>query len=325
MNEQPYQTGTSGDDTPYTLRELYGEFLDGLRGRSVSNLKNYNIRTRIFLETYGHRDPRDIKRSDINKWYESLVDSEKYRPVTLSGYRQSMKALFSWLVRDGYININVADHLRAGRFITPNVKSRVPNEDNVKKISEIAEQWFTSEIRTERRAACFWFWALESAGRIGGICYLKLKEYLRGRQRPDANGVYQFDTWSKGKEVIFEVTDITIRASNAWLEVRPESDRPELITTIWHHQHPVNRIVTEQGCKAFKRLSVAADIYPYITSKQLRHRAGTILTRDHDPKIAAMKLCHADAQTTAQTAIAYYYQPDRSEVSRVTAMLAGRI
>lgn len=305
-----------------TLRQQFNEFVECV-GQSESNVKNYKTRLRVFLHKHGHCEPKEITRSHINKWYQQLVDSGDFRPVTLSGYRQAIKGFFNWLIENGNVDINVAKHVKAGRFITPNPKSRCPKEDDVKKVTEIAKEWLTSEFASKRRAACFWFWSLEGGGRVGGTCNMRLEEYLRGRDFPDENGIYQFTTWSKGKEVIFEVTEKTITATNAWLEVRPESDRKELMTTIWARRFPINRVVTEQACKDFKQLSQAAGLSHYITSHMLRHRLGTILTQRFDPKIAAMKLCHADAHTTAQTAIAYYYRPDRSEVSRATAMLAN--
>lgn len=294
----------------------YPKFISQV-GQSPANLKNYTVRLRHFLKLYGTYQPHHIEPAHINTWYREI--SPEKAPATLAGYRQAVRALFNYLLRvDKRVAFNPAGHLRTGRYISTTPK--IPPERDIGIVSAVAEHWQYSKKSLERRAATFWFWSLESGSRIDGLCNLLLPEFERGLRLPDGNGVYQFLTISKNKEVIIEVTQTSVHAALRWLETRPDTQKiTQLLTT---SRRPYNRMVTETACRDFVRISDAAKIGYTITSHQLRHRIGTMYTQTYDPKVAGMKLNHADAETTAATAIAYYYRPSRAAVSAATAALA---
>lgn len=300
------------------INDSFNQFIETLDGQSKANLKNYRQRLKLFIGTHGDSAPTAITPADINIWY-ATIDNGKRKPTTLNGYKQAIKAFFNWLHSNEHISTNPTRHLTNTQSISQEV--RVPAEADVRLVTTTAYKWMQSKRPKERRAACLWFWSLESGGRLGGFLYLKLREFERGAKRPDTNGVYQFNTVSKGRENLLEVTVKTVRATWAWFNVRPISETAELITSL---TKPYNPIVTETACDDYEMLSAAAGLDYTIASHMMRHRMGTLITEKYDAKIAAMKLNHADWQK-ATTAITYYYRPSRSAVSSVTAELSNPI
>ncbi len=297
------------------LSELLALFLESLRGQSRANLRLYRQRLAVFVALYGSLSPAALSPGLVNAWYRQ-VDDGRRGPATLAGYRQAVKAFTAWMLREGLLTIDPARHLRAGRYIS--TRPRVPSDLDMSAALRVAGEWLTGSALQRRDAALFML-AVETGGRVGGLCALRLVAVHLALAQPDQNGVYAVVTASKGRDVLLEFTYISARAVLAWLEMRPGlSSSGRLFCSL---SSPFGAMSSELACRGYERISRAAGV-PTITSHALRHRVGTLYTQVYDPKVAALKLGHADAATTAATAIAYYYRPDRGVVSAATAALA---
>lgn len=298
-----------------TMHENCRRFLDQLHGQSTANQRLYRQRLKYFLSTYGHMAPADLTPRHVNQWYAAINDSSRGL-ATLAGYRQAIKAYCAWMVREQLVSVDPARHLRAGRYIS--TRPRTPSEMDLLATLAIAKHWQTG-TPLQRRDAALFILSTETGARVGGLCAIHLNAAQLALTAPDPNGVYALTTTSKSRELILEFTYYSGQAILSWLEVRP--DQTKSTRLFCGLTPPFNNLNTELACRGYQRLSLAAGV-PTITSHSLRHRIGTIYTRAYDPKIAALKLGHSDASTTAATAIAYYYRPDRAQVSAATAALA---
>lgn len=311
-----------------TLNNLLDPFLDSLGGRqSAANRRNHRTRLAPFLALHGHKHPAHISRADVRAWLQA-VDQRGYRPATVSGYRQALKAFFAWLVNEGVLAESPANTVRVGAF-TAGGRSKLPAEPDVERVTALAHEWLQSDQPHQVRDAAIWLLSLNSGARLGEIRNLRRSDAAAAlAQGPDAHGVYRVPSAGKTGPVTLRFSGDVAHALRCWLAVRPPARVDVLfITTLARRSpsdpetrhRPLTRSAATEG---YQRICIAAGIARPILSHALRHRLGDRATRQHGAKVAALILNHRDADTAA-TAIAFYSHPNEDDMSQAISDAYG--
>lgn len=327
-----------------TLDKLFNKFLEGLQGQSAMSQRNYRLRLRKFLDRYGAYSPQRIQRRHINRWHEWLKERDLAGP-TMAGYRQALRAYFNWMVVEGYIDRNPADHLKIGSYMP--ARHKLPPEADVERITRmvvswleerraarrivLGNQWRASEALRQRaypephivRDAAIWLLARGCGPRSQEICNLRLTSLRRGLERgADAEGVYTMTSHGKTGATVMRFDERTALALRDWLEVRPDATRDYVFVSTRKFQSGDYRQLNRSSLShILASLAQEAGVPRPIFTHALRHRIGHLTTKTAGPKVAALLLNHRDADTAA-TAIAFYHHPDESDVSRAVMTLA---
>ena len=299
------------------LEDRFAEFLEILPGQSECNRRNYNQRLRGFLDAHGRRPAAAVTPADINAWQRDLL-ARKLAPATVAGYRQALKALFNYCVEVGDINRSPAAHLTIGSFATSRA-DRLPDEDAVRRVTDVALGWMKSESPQRARDALIWLLSVGSGPRLGELRNLRLDDAVVAlRQGPDTYGVYRVPSAGKTGRVTIRFAGDAVEALERWLRLRPAGAAVECLTTT---RPPCRALTRSAATKSYEHICAAAGVETPILSHALRHRLGDLTTRRYGPKVAAIILNHRDWQRAA-TAIAFYHHPDEADAS--LAVLSSR-
>lgn len=305
------------------LQSLLPAFLDSLGGRqSSANRRNHATRLLPFLALHGQRVPADISAADIRQWLEG-IDRRGYRPATVAGYRQALKAFFAWMVKRGLLAESPAAHVRVGAFTSG--ANKMPAESEVERVSALAHTWLASDQPHQVRDAAMWLLSVGSGARLGELRNLRRSDTAAALERgPDEHGVFRVGSAGKTGQVTLRFGGDVAAALRRWLEVRPTARVDILFITTEARRsrsdpdtrhRPLTRSAATRG---YQRICEAAGIARPILSHALRHRLGDRATRRHGPKVAALILNHRDADTAA-TAIAFYTHPVEDDLSQAIA------
>lgn len=310
-----------------TLNDYFAEFIEQLRGQSEANRSNYIRRLRGFLRTYGALSPGDISRIEVNQWHNDLRQYG-YADASLAGYIQALRAFFRYLVTEEVVATNPANHLKRPSTISPEPKAA--KAEHIEAAIAAAWPMIDSDCSLDRRRAAVFFLSVESGGRAGSL-NPRLSDWQKGVERgADENGVYRIKSWSKGREVLLEVTEVTVTAVSAYIAVRPPGSPNRLFVgsrcsrTRYDDEARIRPLQSRRLTRDIEEVFEAAGV-PVYRTHAIRHYVGDAVYRLFGPKVAAQKLNHADAETTAATATAYYHRPRRDDVSRATAALRPKL
>lgn len=302
------------------LSQHFAEFLENRPGQSTHSRRNYQSRLSSFLELHGHKRPSSIKPADINAWLAEL-GTRNYREATLVGYRQALKALFNYLVREGTLKKSPARFVVTGNMFGADRRAKVPPEAEVEAAAAVARAWLHSDYPGQLRAGLLFLLSLESGPRLGELCNLRLSDVENALRRgPDGRGIYQVQSFGKTKDSTIRFGAETAVGLRRWLKLRPAADGDFCFVTTrpWHRgddSRPLCRQLNKDAATGdYKKVSAAAGLKKPILSHALRHRLGDKITRQFSPKIAAQALNHKDADTAA-VAIAFYHHVDEDDVS----------
>lgn len=311
------------------INHAFALFLEQLKGQSPANRNNYHRRLTPFLEQHGHRNPTDLTRADINAWHSQLLD-HGYASASRAGYIQALKHFLRFCVREGWLPCSPADHLLQPSFISP--RDKCPPEYAVIACTRLAWAWTTEGDLIKKRQAAAYLLSAETGARLGALLNLRRSSAWQALNHPpNQYGIYTALSWSKGREYQLDFSFVAARALRAYLEKTADTNAPDRVflttrpsTTVDDPQPRIRHINARRLTTDIETVCKAANV-PVHRTHALRHRLGTLITKQFDPKIAAMKLNHSDANTTAATAIAYYYHPSRDAVHQATAQLAPRV
>lgn len=318
-----------------TLNEYFPDFLEQLKGQSASNRRNYCRRLQGFLALHGQKAAKDLTRAHVNTWLQ-LLKQKGYAEATRAGYQQALKTFLARACAAEGI-VSPADHVRVESTISKVRKE--PAEDDARAAFELAWSWLwlrwhseepNSAERRHILDACVYILSFETGARLGELVALKKSTVQNALRAVDDAGVYTVVSYGKRKEVDLEFTEISAIALRRWLEVRPALRLDRLFVTT---RRSVTKADPEPSYRAlrsdamidcFYRVCDAAKV-PRHGAHGLRHRLGQLITAEYNAKLAAIKLNHADADTTAATAIAYYYKTHDREASRITAAMRPKV
>lgn len=302
-----------------TLQHHFTDFLAERGGRKSQRTRQlYEERLNLFMRQYGHLSPTAITGDQIGQWL-CILEQRGYSPATMSGYRQSIKTLFQWCVRQGIIDHSPAANLRTGSFISR--RRKLPNPTHLDLAVAVARQWtMSTDVRQVRDAAIFLL-SCACGPRCRELRQLRLSEVRRALHAgPDSNGVFTAASNGKSGETLIRFTTDVAQAIQRWLAVRPAANIDICFVTTRQVAGPNDQALRFRPLarrsldNAFERIGQAAGV-PTIRSHAIRHHVGDLVTRTYGPKVAAMILNHRDVDSAA-TAIAFYHHPNQADVSR---------
>lgn len=287
------------------LSQYFKIFLDDRPGQSSCSRRNYSSRLRGFLEYHGHKRPSAIKPADINAWLAEL-NGRSYREATLVGYRQAIKALFNYLVREGVLERSPARHVATGNMLNGDRRTKLPPEADVQAAAAVARAWLHSDNLGQLRAGLLFLLSLESGPRLGELRNLRLADVEASLRRgSDRHGIYTVQSFGKTKHVVIRFGEETAGGLRRWLIVRPRTtaDYCFITTRPWASSADprlrLRQLTKDAATGDYKKVSAAAGLPKPILSHALRHRLGDKITRQFSPKVAAKTLNHKDAHTAA--------------------------
>lgn len=95
-----------------TINDLYKLWVELKRGIKDSTMKNYMYMYRTFVAgTFGKNRIVQIKKSDVKKFYNSLIDGKRMRVSTLENIHNVLRQIFQIAVDDSYIRSNPCENL----------------------------------------------------------------------------------------------------------------------------------------------------------------------------------------------------------------------
>ena len=108
-----------------TLNDVYKMWKNDKVGLKQTTRNNYIYMYEHFvMNDFGNRKIKEIRKSDVRRYYNGIVDSKKMSVATLESIHTVLHQVFILAVEDGYIRINPSDLVlgdvkRSHNFETP--------------------------------------------------------------------------------------------------------------------------------------------------------------------------------------------------------------
>lgn len=91
----------------YTINDVYELWVQLKRGIKDSTMKNYMYMYRTFVQPgFGKNRISMVKKSDVKKFYNSLVDGKRMKVSTLENIHNVLRQVFQIAVDDNFIRVN---------------------------------------------------------------------------------------------------------------------------------------------------------------------------------------------------------------------------
>lgn len=93
----------------YTLNDMYYKWISIERGLKGSTLSNYtSVYEKHVLPTIGRMKVRDIKKSDIKRFYLDMFETKKYRFSSVKNIHSVLMDIFKFAVDENAVRMNVS-------------------------------------------------------------------------------------------------------------------------------------------------------------------------------------------------------------------------
>ena len=93
-----------------TLNDVYKMWKNDKVGLKQTTRNNYIYMYEHFvMNDFGNRKIKEIRKSDVRRYYNGIVDSKKMSVATLESIHTVLHQVFILAVEDGYIRINPSD------------------------------------------------------------------------------------------------------------------------------------------------------------------------------------------------------------------------
>jgi site-specific recombinase XerD len=214
-------------DVMMTLLEAMDYFIiackaEGLAPRTV---EWYECRLGPFIGKHGTKHLSDITRHHIRAYIVELQERDnRYKgnhpykqtidgglsPNTIRGHVRAIRRLFSWLVEEGYIEIEANPMLGIKLPSLPKQEPKGIDLEDLRKLIAATE----GEDPTMKRDRAVVLFLADTGCRLGGLLNLKVDDIDFER-----NVAIVFEKGAKTRPVPF--TAATAEALKHWLEVRP--------------------------------------------------------------------------------------------------------
>lgn len=200
-----------------TVESTVREFLVGVTGEvSESAQQWYGRCLSSLVEFAGDVRLRDVSAATI-RGYRAHLLSRKMSPHSVHGRQRAARRLFSWLVKEGYIEHNAALDVPFVRL--PNEPSKaVADEDLMRLLEQLP-----SESVRDRAIVLF---LIGTGCRRGGLCSLKLSAI----DLPNHCATV-IEKEKRGRRVYF--TELTAETPALYLSTRPAVDYEEVFLSIY--------------------------------------------------------------------------------------------
>jgi integrase len=118
-----------------TINDLYRKWIDTKRGVKITTLSNYdNMYSRYVAKTFGNTRIDNLKRSDVKRFYNKLIDEYGYSVRTVDCIHTILHQVLNFGVDDEYLRYNPSDNAMKELKRTHN------NTKNKKRALTIPEQ-----------------------------------------------------------------------------------------------------------------------------------------------------------------------------------------
>ncbi len=263
------------------LLRTYEDYLVHVRRSSENTVKAYIKDIRRFFE-YIQKPPKDIVRSDVEKFVKSLSKGEitggEVTETTISRYISSLKTIFDYLQLIGVINENPTERVRH-----PRLRKKIPSFLTVEEVKAMINTFDEEkELKYKTIISVLYFCGL----RVSELCNLRVEDV-------SFYPPYIKVVMGKGnKDRLVPISDSIIPL----LEKYVERYKPKVyfIESRGKSIHPatVFRIVK----RAAQRAGITKKIHPHT----LRHSFATHLIMNNvNVKIVQELLGHANLSTTS--------------------------
>lgn len=227
-------------------------------------------------------------------------------PATIAGHVQAIKTFFNWCHNRGYTPINLAAHIKKGGY-DHLADDRKMTKDDFDAMYKLAHQYSQSNDKMKIRTAAMFFFACDTACRLGELTNLRIPWLDLSGGMARVNG--------KTKRGIVYFTPATITILKRWLAVRPSCSHD----CLWvGFKNPFQPLGVSGVYQSLRRLAKAAGVRGRFAPQAIRHLNGYIYTSKANLAVAQKKLRHKDVAITAK----FYAHQESEEVRLATLVLS---
>ena len=165
--------GIRVDSQNVTVNDLFDLWKYLKRGLKDNTYQNYcYMYTQFVAEAIGKLPVRNLKRSDVKRFYNMLADERKLKIATIDNVHTVLHQVLQLAVEDNYVRINVSDNL------LKELKQAHNFEDSHKRALTVPEQeLFLNFLASEKTQYHHWYpifaTMLGTGMRVGEICGLR--------------------------------------------------------------------------------------------------------------------------------------------------------
>lgn len=129
------------------------------RARSRKSSYNYHWRVKLFLAQYGHLKPKELKKSDLQRFKRWVEDEKDYTESSLDAIIQGVKAFCTWLREEGYIATDISQAIH---------RKQIKARPNAGAISKSGANTVLARAETKREIALILF-LIDTGARRGEV------------------------------------------------------------------------------------------------------------------------------------------------------------
>jgi len=110
--QRDLRDGIRTGESNITLNDVYEMWKNDKTGLKQTTRGNYTYMYEHFVkDTFGKRKIQMIRRSDVRRYYNGLLDTKRLAMMTLDNIHTVLHQVFKIAVEDGYIRINPSDDI----------------------------------------------------------------------------------------------------------------------------------------------------------------------------------------------------------------------
>ena len=238
-----------------------------LQGKSPTTLTSYHCHVKQFLEFTG-QPLSEITLDDLTLWVNRLKLT--YQPVTVQNKILTVKSLFSFAVKIGYLTVNVGSYLKAPK-VKASLSERILTPQECHKIIEAA---------SNERDCCLLSLMYGCGLRVSEVCGLTWGDLREGKATIFGKG---------GK------TRIVIVPESIWSQLMALPKTTEAVFVSYRGK-PLERTYIH---KMIKKCCQKAGVSEKASSHWLRHsHASHALERGCNLRLLRESLGHSKLETT---------------------------
>ena len=168
--------GIRVDSQNVTVNDLFDLWKNLKRGLKDNTYQNYCYMYKQFVaDDIGKLTVRNLKRSDVKRFYNTLADERKLKIATIDNVHTVLHQVLGLAVEDNYVRTNVSDNL------LKELKQTHHFEDSHKRALTVPEQeLFLNFLASEKTQYHHWYpifaTMLGTGMRVGEICGLRWED-----------------------------------------------------------------------------------------------------------------------------------------------------
>ncbi len=298
-----------------TTQDWLVKFLSyGHRHKAWSPRHTETLRYRLAPFCRAFPDVSSITPELVAAWFDDLSFPSN---ASYNSYRQTFRSFFTWLTKNGALSESPADELPRKRF---EKRNKTTSFADFQKLRSQAELLAHSADPIDLRIAAIWFFAAETACRLGEIASLRYGHVTQRLEEPHFTPhgyVYTVRITGKTGEGWVTFTEVAANALRAWLAVRPKPDEVGH-NGLWigYQSNRWGAEMTISGvAMAFERVAGLAGVTQNFSSHCLRYLNCKYYVENYNPNIAQRKLRHHRVEFT----LSVYHQVTNDELLAATA------